>query len=89
MNKRGCTLQISNNNKSKFVLEMTLSGIIILSLELIVGIVLYHKKKNWERQRGCSEPNEYDGKETKTFVGPWLLDDYRAKFNKVSCLHSG
>jgi hypothetical protein len=44
MNKRECTLQNSNNNKLKVVLGITLSGILIIALALIVGIVLYRKK---------------------------------------------
>jgi len=44
MDKRECTLKNSNNNKLKVVLVTTLSGILIVTLALIAGIVVYVKK---------------------------------------------
>jgi serine/threonine protein kinase len=62
MNKRGCTLQISNNNKSKVVLGMTLSGILILSLALIVGIVLYRKKTGRNKEAVANQMSAMEKK---------------------------
>jgi hypothetical protein len=44
MHKGECILPKSKKNILKFVLPITISGILIIALALAVGIILYRKK---------------------------------------------
>lgn len=70
MNKRECTphnSKVSNKNKLKVLLGITFSGILVIALALIVGIVMY-SKKFYKREESVATKRIGVNKESKSLL---------------------